>query len=110
MQLDRDRNTELWVIRLGFFMYFVLLPLAVVGAVLARRRHVPIYPLLAFPAVVVLSVLFTIGQTRYRAPAEISLVLLAAVAVEAGIRAWRQRTERPAEHEPTPVPVTESPA
>ena len=44
---------------------------AVVGAVFARRRRIPIYPMLAFPAAIILSVAFTIGAVRYRAPAEI---------------------------------------
>jgi hypothetical protein len=91
-------------------MYFVLVPLAIAGAVLARRRRVPIYPLLAFPATVVLSVLFTIGQTRYRAPAEISLVVLAAVAVEAGVTAWQRRTEQPSKQPPLPVQVGDAQA
>ena len=95
MHLDRDRNTPLWVIRLGFFTYWVLLPLAVAGAVIARRRKVPIYPLLAFPLTVLLSVLLTFGQTRYRAPAEIPLALLAAVAIETGFRRWQARGRRP---------------
>jgi 4-amino-4-deoxy-L-arabinose transferase-like glycosyltransferase len=91
MQLDRNRDTDLWVIRSGFFMYWALLPFALAGAVIARRRGIPIYPLLAFPAIVLLSVLLTMGQTRYRAPAEISLALLAAVAIDPGLRWWHAR-------------------
>ena len=98
MQLDRAATRQLWVIRLGFFMYWALLPFAVAGAVIARRRGIPIYPLLVFPLTVVLSVLLTIGQTRYRVPAEISLVLLAAVGIEAGLRWWHAHSDkRPAE-------------
>ena len=76
---------------------------AAAGAVIARRRGIPIYPLLAFPAIVLLSVLLTIGQTRYRAPAEISLTLLAAVAIETGLRRWRAHANRPA---PAPEATT----
>jgi 4-amino-4-deoxy-L-arabinose transferase-like glycosyltransferase len=95
MHFDTNRNTDLWVIRSGFFMYWALVPLAIAGAVIARRRRIPIYPLLAFPAIVLLTVLMTIGQTRYRATAEISLVLLASVSVDAGMRAWSRRRGRP---------------
>ena len=69
------------VAQLGLIAYWVLLPLAVLGAVLARRRRRPIFPLLVFPLIVVLSVTLTIGAVRYRAPAEVPLVLLAAFAI-----------------------------
>jgi hypothetical protein len=55
---------------------------------------IPIYPLLAFVAAVLVSVLLTIGQTRYRAPAEVSLVLLAALALDRMWDAWRGRGRR----------------
>jgi hypothetical protein len=50
---------------------------------------------LAVPAAVVLSVALTFAQTRYRAPAEIALVLLDAVAIDAAWRAWRRWRTRP---------------
>jgi 4-amino-4-deoxy-L-arabinose transferase-like glycosyltransferase len=89
VQLDRAGFTPAWVFRLGLFMYWALLPFAVAGAVIARRRGIPIYPLLVFPLAVLLSVLLTIGQTRYRVPAEIPLALLAAVGIETGLRTAR---------------------
>ena len=55
--------------QLGLIAYWILLPLAVLGAVFARRRRRPIYPLLVFPLIVALSVTLTIGAVRYRAPA-----------------------------------------
>jgi 4-amino-4-deoxy-L-arabinose transferase-like glycosyltransferase len=91
-----ESGSPLWVLRLGFVTYWILLLFAVGGFVVARRRSVPVYPLLAFPLVTLLFVLPTIGSMRYRAPAEISLVLLAAVGVEAAVRSWRARLARPA--------------
>jgi 4-amino-4-deoxy-L-arabinose transferase-like glycosyltransferase len=91
MHLETQRGTSLWVFQVGFFAYWALLPVAVAGAVISRRRGVAIYPLLVFPAVVVLTVLLTIGSVRYRAPAEIPLVLLAAVALDAAAAWWRRR-------------------
>jgi len=87
-----------WVVKLGVFEYWALLPLAVGGTVIARRRRRPVYPLLVFPAVVVLTVLLTIGSLRYRAPAEIPLVILAAVAIEAVLGAWRRRSAKEGPH------------
>jgi hypothetical protein len=87
MRLETERGTPERVFRVGFFAYWALLPLAVAGAVITRRRGTPIYPLLVFPAAAVLSVLLTIGAVRYRAPAEIVLVILAAVALDAALSA-----------------------
>ncbi|MGH9024726.1 MAG: glycosyltransferase family 39 protein [Acidimicrobiia bacterium] len=82
MHLDQARRTGLWVIRLGFFAYWLHLAAAVVGAVILFRRHAPVWPLLVFVVIVAVSVAITFGQTRYRAPAEVPIVLLAAVAVD----------------------------
>lgn len=92
MHLETERATDLWVIRLAFVVYWILLPLAFAGFVLARRHRIPTYPLLVFPLLIILSVLPTIGSVRYRAPAEISLVILSAVGIDAAIgtgRRWR---------------------
>ena len=100
MRLETERGSSEWVFQVGFFAYWALLPLGIAGAVIARRRRIPIYPLLVFPAVAVWSVLLTIGSVRYRAPAEIPLVILAAVAIDALVATWRRRD---AELEPAPV-------
>ena len=91
MNLETERGTPSWVFHIAFFAYWLLLPLAIAGALIARRRKVPIYPLLVFPVIVVLSVLPTIGSVRYRAPAEIPLVILSAVTLDALLSALRRR-------------------
>jgi hypothetical protein len=63
--------------------YWIVLPLAIAGAVILRRRRVAIYPLLTFPVIVIVSTMVTFGDSRYRATAEISLVIFAAVAIDA---------------------------
>jgi 4-amino-4-deoxy-L-arabinose transferase-like glycosyltransferase len=82
VHLEAERGTSTWVLRAALFAYWGLVPIAVLGGVAARRRQIPIQPLLAFPLVVLLSVALTIGAVRYRAPAEIPLVLLAAFAID----------------------------
>jgi 4-amino-4-deoxy-L-arabinose transferase-like glycosyltransferase len=94
MGLETERGTPKWVFRIAFFMYWALLPLAVAGAVIARRRDVPIYPFLVFPALAVFTVLLTIGSVRYRAPAEVPLIMLAAVALDALFGVARHRATR----------------
>lgn len=76
----------------GTVMYWVLLPLAVVGVVLLVRRRVRVWPLLSTAVVVVLTTAFTYGQQRFRIAAEPSLVVLAAVSI-AAVVGGRRTTE-----------------
>lgn len=82
------RPAVIWVQVVSFWL---LLPLAVAGALLLRRRRIPVYPLLAFPAVAVVSTAITFGDIRYRAPAEISVVLLASFAVDIALAGRSRR-------------------
>jgi 4-amino-4-deoxy-L-arabinose transferase-like glycosyltransferase len=76
-------GTWVGITRLGMVSYWLLLVPAVAGGVLLRRRRVAIFPLLAFVATAAITVAPTIGDVRYRAAAEVPLVLLAAVAIDA---------------------------
>ncbi len=79
--------------------YWALLPLAVVGGVALHRRRVPLTPLVAPFVVAFVAVLAAHGEPRLRAGAEIPLVVLGAVGVDAVVtRLVRRRraTLRPA--------------
>lgn len=71
---------------LGMGAYWLLMAAAVAGAIVLRRRRVPLFPLLAFAATVSIAVALLMGQTRYRALAEVPIVLLAAVAIDSWLR------------------------
>ena len=75
-------GSDLWAGHLALFSYWLLLVPAVVGGVALRRRRVPIYPILAFVATVVISVAMTFGDTRYRAAADVSILLLAEIGID----------------------------
>jgi len=81
---------------LGLVQYWLLLPLAGMGVVTLRRSGRPLLPLLAWPLVVTVVAALTMGTTRYRVPAEVALVLLAAVSLDALVthylRPWWRRT------------------
>jgi asparagine N-glycosylation enzyme membrane subunit Stt3 len=64
-------------------------PFAVAGAWLLRRRRQPLAILLVPLAMVTLTALLTYGSTRFRFAAEPSIVVLAAVAVDALLRRRR---------------------
>lgn len=70
------------VLELGFVMYWLLVPLAIYGLVLLRRRTIPVWPLAAMFLLVTIVALLIYGEPRFREPAEIALVGLAAVGVE----------------------------
>jgi 4-amino-4-deoxy-L-arabinose transferase-like glycosyltransferase len=101
VHFEAERLSPLWVARVGLFSFWVLAPLAVLGAIVARRRRVPSYPILAFFGVVLLAVAFTIGAVRYRAPAEVPLVLLAAVGIDHLLLRLRHAADRPGEPQDT---------
>jgi hypothetical protein len=77
---------------IGLFFYYALLPFAVVGLVKLRRRRVPILPLLAIVIIATFAAAITFGVTRYRAPAEVAIVVAASVGIDAAWRRFRSRT------------------
>ena len=79
-----EPGTGFGLVREALWSYFVLLVLAVPGAVVLVRRKVPISPLLVAPVLATITAAITFGITRYRAGAEVSIVLFAAVALVAG--------------------------
>jgi hypothetical protein len=68
-----------------------LVPLAAAGALVLRRRRAGVWILLSPIVVVSVAALLTYGNQRFREPAELSLVVLAAVALDA---LWRGRVGR----------------
>ena len=67
---------------MGSVGYWALLPLAVMGGVVLRKRNVSLIPLVAPFVVTFVTVAVTYGQPRLRAATEVPLVLLAAVGIE----------------------------
>ncbi len=95
VHVEAQRETSLWILQLAMFSFWILTPLAIFGGVMARRRRIPIYPLVGFLVTVLISVSLTIGNVRYRAPAEIPIALLAAVGADELLRRWQaHRGER----------------
>jgi 4-amino-4-deoxy-L-arabinose transferase-like glycosyltransferase len=92
---NRNEGRPVWASWLAFGSFWVLVPFGVWGGVLLRRRRVPITPLVAQFVIVTVTAAAIYGLVRFRVPAEVSLVVLAAVGVdEAVTRAARRRGER----------------
>ncbi len=96
-QLPEGR--ERWLAYSNLLSLWVVLALAVTGTLILRRRKAPLLPLVVAPLIVLIAVTIAFYNPRYRASAETALVVLAAVAIDAGInRVRRPHTEGP-EHE-----------
>jgi 4-amino-4-deoxy-L-arabinose transferase-like glycosyltransferase len=87
MHIEPGRGIPKGVRTGAFYAYWVLLPLGIAGAFVLRARAISLVPFLAFVANVVAAAAITYGYTRYRAAAEVPLVLLSAVALDAFARA-----------------------
>ncbi len=94
-------GTGFGLVREALWSYFVLLALAVPGAVVLWRRKVKVYPLLAAPLLATFVAAITFGITRYRAGAEVSIVLFAAVSLVA-LADWMFGIGRPREADAAP--------
>src|SRR5207237_3008176 len=83
--LNTGEDREEWVTRLGLVAYYPTLLLAIGGAVVLWRRRArdALWVLLVPVIIVTLNTVVSYGQTRFRAGAEPSLALLAAVGIVA---------------------------
>jgi hypothetical protein len=89
----RDR----WASWAGFWMYLTMLPFAVGGTVALHRQGRMVWPLVGTTVIVTLTAALFYGIIRFRIPAEVALVVLAAAGVDALVRRLRRT--------PDPVPV-----
>ncbi len=90
LQTTEGRGARVARVGIGFF--WLLLPLALAGMVLLRRRGAHTWILGAPLAMAAITTLTVYGSTRLRIAAEPAIVVLAAVSLEA---AWRRRARRP---------------
>jgi hypothetical protein len=83
--MARDNENEgrpYWASIAGLAFFYPMVVLAVGGAVVLARRRVPLLPLLAPIVIATLTAAAFYGLVRFRVPAEVSLVALAAVAID----------------------------
>jgi hypothetical protein len=93
-------------VTLGYAGYYALVPFAVAGAFILRRRRVKIWPFLVVVVIVAtVTAAISFGITRYRAAAEVVLVVLGAVGFDA-LLSWiagRRSSRGAAAPEPPPA-------
>ncbi len=90
--------------------FWALALLAIAGGWLWRKRKIPLYPLIGEIVLTAVVAAVTFGSTRYRCAVEICVVLLAATAIDAGIRLVRNRfghgESQTGDSEDSPAPPT----
>jgi len=79
---NTGEGRERWASWIGVVQYWLLVPCAVAGGVILHRRRVRLLPLLAMPVLVVIVSAAFYGIPRFRVPAEIAIIVLAAAAVD----------------------------
>ena len=95
--------------RFGLVMFYPLMALAVGGTVVLARRREPLLPLLVPVGIVTFAAVSAFGQSRYRAPAEPLMMVLAAVGLMAFI-GWVRRREGGDDRDPgVPEPAPSTP-
>jgi hypothetical protein len=103
-QINLDSTVETrphnWAL-VGLYSYYALLALSVGGAVLMRMRRIPIYPMLGIGLNVVIAMAVAFGNTRYRIPFEVPLVLMSSVALQ---WIWGRAAGRPTEDDEEIIP------
>jgi hypothetical protein len=89
-RLSQGDGRPRWASVAGVVMYWLMAPVAAAGAVvLWRAQRRTLWVLVAPIVIATLTAAAFVGQPRYRAPAEVSIVVLTAVALGA---LWRARS------------------
>jgi 4-amino-4-deoxy-L-arabinose transferase-like glycosyltransferase len=88
--------------KLGVIAFFLLVPFAVAGALALRRRRDDLWIILMPFLVVSVIAIVTYGNVRFRESAELSLVVLAAIALDRLWRRWEARQS------PQPTPAAQA--
>lgn len=89
---DQVEGRGKWPSYLALAGYWILMPFAVVGLVVLRRRREPVSPYLVLAAVVTVGAAVSFGIQRYRIPVDAVLPVLAATGASALAGAWRSRS------------------
>ena len=99
--LETTTGRPAWVSRLGLAYFYLLVPVALVGAVVLRRRHLLVFPFVAMLVLASITAVLAFGDARFAVEADVALAMLAGVGLDAGFtRARRRWSGGPGRHSP----------
>jgi 4-amino-4-deoxy-L-arabinose transferase-like glycosyltransferase len=99
VRYNEGEGRPAWASVAGVVALAALLVAAVAGVIGLHRRRVPVWPLLVPIGIVTLSAVLFYGQPRLRAPAEPSIVVLAAFGIVAWLDGRRRSEASTADHD-----------
>jgi 4-amino-4-deoxy-L-arabinose transferase-like glycosyltransferase len=97
------------ITKLALVQYYALAILAIGGLVMLRRRKVIIYPLVSLAVIATFAAMLAFGATRYRVPAEIAIVVAAAVPLTAFLEYAAEQLRPPQLSTGPPEPGSDRP-
>ncbi len=90
-RLEAVTGRPVWVSDAGRWYLYVLVPVALVGAVVLRRRQLLLFPFVSVIVLACLTCVLSFGDARFAVDADVALALLAGVGLDAGIAAATRR-------------------
>jgi hypothetical protein len=90
-ELESATGRPVWVSRLGLWYFYVMVPVAVVGAVVLRRRRLLLFPFVAMVLLTSVTAAVAYGDARFAVEADVALAMLAGVGLDAAGRAAGRR-------------------
>jgi len=75
--------------RIGLFANYVVMAAAIAGAFVLHKRKFTLIPFISVVATAVITAAMSFGITRYRAGADVAMLMMAAVALGAALDRWR---------------------
>lgn len=90
--LNQGEGRERWASFAGYGAWWLMLVPATIGAVALRRRRVPVWPLLSTIVIVTITLSAFYGIVRFRLPADVAVVVLAAAGIDHLLRRRTSRT------------------
>ena len=89
--LETATGRPAWVSRLGLLYFYLVVPVALVGAWALRRRRLLLFPFVALVVLASLTAVLAFGDARFAVEADVALAMLAGVGLDAGLTRARRR-------------------
>ncbi len=105
-RLETAVGRPFWVSNLSLWSFYLLVPLAALGAVVLRHRRLLLFPFVAVVLLSTVTAFLSYGDARFRVEADVALAMLAGVALDA---LWRHHEylSRHVAAEAVPEPLPE---
>ena len=94
-QLMRFEGRDLGVSKVGIWTWWIVAAAGIAGSVVLRRRGVTLWPLGSMVVLVTVTSVYAYGSPRFRTPVDVAAIVVAGIAVDAGLR-WLARRRRDA--------------